>query len=208
MCPSYQATMDEEHSPRGRSRLLFEMLDGHGDSTIKDGWRSEAVRDASISAWPVKGARATARSTSTSRPTRRSSSPTTTRAGSDRGRTTRSVGCRQHRSVAATCTSSGSRTCFPKYPILSRLATRAAGLAPREIPAFAGESLQQWWVTTQRAASQVPRHGHALGGHLHESVPSRDRQSGHRGARARRVGGRAPSRPICAAGSPGSRPVS
>ena len=46
MCPSYQATMDEEHSPRGRSRLLFEMLDGHGDSTITDGWRSEAVRDA------------------------------------------------------------------------------------------------------------------------------------------------------------------
>ena len=43
MCPSYQATMDEEHSPRGRSRLLFEMLDGHGDSTIRDGWHSEAI---------------------------------------------------------------------------------------------------------------------------------------------------------------------
>ena len=27
MCPSYQATMDEAHSPRGRSRLLFEMLE-------------------------------------------------------------------------------------------------------------------------------------------------------------------------------------
>jgi len=46
MCPSYQATMEEEHSTRGRARLLFEMLNGHGDSPISDGWRSAAVRDA------------------------------------------------------------------------------------------------------------------------------------------------------------------
>jgi FAD/FMN-containing dehydrogenase/ferredoxin len=46
MCPSYQATKDEEHSTRGRARLLFEMLDGHGDSPVRDGWRSTAVRDA------------------------------------------------------------------------------------------------------------------------------------------------------------------
>jgi FAD/FMN-containing dehydrogenase/Fe-S oxidoreductase len=46
MCPSYQATGEEEHSTRGRARLLFEMLDGHRDGPIKDGWRSTAVRDA------------------------------------------------------------------------------------------------------------------------------------------------------------------
>ena len=46
MCPSYQVTHEEEHSTRGRARLLFEMLDGHGDSPVKGGWRSEAVRDA------------------------------------------------------------------------------------------------------------------------------------------------------------------
>ena len=46
MCPSYQATGEEEHSTRGRARLLFEMLDGHRDGTIRDGWRSTAVRDA------------------------------------------------------------------------------------------------------------------------------------------------------------------
>ena len=40
MCPSYQATGEEEHSTRGRARLLFEMLDGHGDGPITDGWRS------------------------------------------------------------------------------------------------------------------------------------------------------------------------
>ncbi|HEX7995113.1 MAG TPA: FAD-binding and (Fe-S)-binding domain-containing protein, partial [Streptosporangiaceae bacterium] len=46
MCPSYQVTGEEEHSTRGRARLLFEMLNGHGDSPVTDGWRSTAVRDA------------------------------------------------------------------------------------------------------------------------------------------------------------------
>ncbi|PYC87666.1 FAD-binding oxidoreductase [Streptomyces tateyamensis] len=46
MCPSYRATGEEEHSTRGRSRLLFEMLGGHADSVITDGWRSTEVHDA------------------------------------------------------------------------------------------------------------------------------------------------------------------
>jgi FAD/FMN-containing dehydrogenase/Fe-S oxidoreductase len=46
MCPSYRATLEEEHSTRGRARLLFEMLDGHPDSAVTDGWRSTEVRDA------------------------------------------------------------------------------------------------------------------------------------------------------------------
>ena len=43
MCPSYQVTLEEEHSTRGRARLLFEML--QGDSPV-GGWRSDAVHDA------------------------------------------------------------------------------------------------------------------------------------------------------------------
>ncbi|HEX7354905.1 MAG TPA: FAD-linked oxidase C-terminal domain-containing protein [Mycobacteriales bacterium] len=46
MCPSYMVTREEEHSTRGRARLLFEMLGGHADSAITDGWRSAEVRDA------------------------------------------------------------------------------------------------------------------------------------------------------------------
>ncbi|WP_225829681.1 FAD-binding and (Fe-S)-binding domain-containing protein [Streptomyces sp. NK08204] len=46
MCPSYRATFEEEHSTRGRARLLFEMLGGHEDSPVTDGWRSTEVRDA------------------------------------------------------------------------------------------------------------------------------------------------------------------
>ncbi|POX39345.1 FAD-binding oxidoreductase [Streptomyces sp. Ru73] len=46
MCPSYRATNEEEHSTRGRARLLFEMLGGHDDSSVTDGWRSTEVKDA------------------------------------------------------------------------------------------------------------------------------------------------------------------
>ncbi len=44
MCPSYQATLEEKHSTRGRARMLFEMM--RGDSPLGDaGWRSDEVRE-------------------------------------------------------------------------------------------------------------------------------------------------------------------
>jgi FAD/FMN-containing dehydrogenase/Fe-S oxidoreductase len=43
MCPSYRATGKERHSPRGRARLLQEMMAG---SLAADGWRSTDVLDA------------------------------------------------------------------------------------------------------------------------------------------------------------------
>jgi FAD/FMN-containing dehydrogenase/Fe-S oxidoreductase len=42
MCPSYMVTREEQHSTRGRMRLLFEMMRGE---TITDGWRSQEVRE-------------------------------------------------------------------------------------------------------------------------------------------------------------------
>ena len=43
MCPSYMATHEEEHTTRGRSRILYEMLQG---DTIRDGFRSDEVHEA------------------------------------------------------------------------------------------------------------------------------------------------------------------
>ncbi|QYJ15767.1 hypothetical protein Rxycam_01595 [Rubrobacter xylanophilus DSM 9941] len=43
MCPSYMVTLEEEHSTRGRARVLHEMLRGE---TIADGFRSKEVFDA------------------------------------------------------------------------------------------------------------------------------------------------------------------
>ncbi|MFL5914026.1 MAG: FAD-binding and (Fe-S)-binding domain-containing protein [Gaiellaceae bacterium] len=43
MCPSFMATREEMHSTRGRTRLLFEMLEGE---LITDGWQSDEVMEA------------------------------------------------------------------------------------------------------------------------------------------------------------------
>ncbi len=43
MCPSYMATREEEHTTRGRTHLLFDMVQGN---IIKDGWKSDAVKEA------------------------------------------------------------------------------------------------------------------------------------------------------------------
>ena len=42
MCPSYMVTREEQHSTRGRTRLLFEMLQGEA---VTGGWRDEGVKE-------------------------------------------------------------------------------------------------------------------------------------------------------------------
>ncbi|MEO3978607.1 FAD-binding and (Fe-S)-binding domain-containing protein [Streptomyces sp. CAU 1734] len=54
MCPSFRVTGEEEHSTRGRARLLHEMLAG---DVIRDGWRSTEVRDALDLCLACKGCR-------------------------------------------------------------------------------------------------------------------------------------------------------
>ena len=54
MCPSYRVTREEEHSTRGRSRLLMEMVRGE---VIRDGWHSTEVRDALDLCLACKGCR-------------------------------------------------------------------------------------------------------------------------------------------------------
>ncbi len=41
MCPSYMVTLEEEHSTRGRARMLFEMLQGE---VTRGGWNDEHVK--------------------------------------------------------------------------------------------------------------------------------------------------------------------
>jgi len=148
MCPSYQVTMDEEHSTRGRARLLFEMLDGHGDSPVSDGWRSEAVKDALDLCLACKGCKtdcpanvdmATYKAEFLAhhwqgRQWRRPRSdlalgwlPLTARAVS-RLRLAKLVNALTH------------------TPLLHRAATLVGGLENREIPLFAPQTLQQWYA--------------------------------------------------------------
>jgi Fe-S oxidoreductase len=54
MCPSYMVTREERYSTRGRSRLLFEMLEGN---PLRNGWRDEPVREALDLCLSCKGCR-------------------------------------------------------------------------------------------------------------------------------------------------------
>ncbi|OPG05482.1 FAD-binding oxidoreductase [Streptomyces sp. GKU 895] len=148
MCPSYQVTREEEHSTRGRARLLFEMLDGHGDSAIQDGWRSQAVHDALDLCLACKGCKrdcpadvdmATYKAEFLShhyegRWWRRP------RAHLSMGwlpLLAQAVG----RSRLAPAVNALTHT-----PLLSRAAVAVAGVENRELPLFAGETLQQWFA--------------------------------------------------------------
>jgi FAD/FMN-containing dehydrogenase/Fe-S oxidoreductase len=54
MCPSYRVTREEEHSTRGRARLLMEMVRGE---VVTGGWHSTEVRDALDLCLACKGCR-------------------------------------------------------------------------------------------------------------------------------------------------------
>ena len=127
--------------------------------------------------------------------------PPLRRAGCARARTTRWAGCRcsPPRCTQARLAPGGQRAqlrrrCCPT------LATRAAGLENREIPLFAGETLQQWWQRRGGSRPGPARDGAAVAGHLHQPLPPAHRPGRGRPARGRRAG-RSTSPPNrCAAG--------
>ena len=146
MCPSYQATREEAHSTRGRARLLFEMLHGHDDSPIEDGWRSTAVRDALDLCLACKGC-ASDCPVNVDMATYKAEFLAHHYQGRLRPRAHYALGWLPAlaRAVRATRLAPVVNA-LAHAPLLPRLATRAAGLAPREIPLFARETLQQWWI--------------------------------------------------------------
>ena len=148
MCPSYQVTLEEEHSTRGRARLLFEMLNGHGDSPVTDGWRSEEVKDALDLCLACKGCKsdcpanvdmATYKAEFLAhhyqgRPWRR---PRSDLALGWLPVTARAVSRLRLAPVVNAAT---------QVPLLRKAATRIGGLEDREVPLFASQTLQQWYT--------------------------------------------------------------
>ncbi|MFI9255088.1 FAD-binding and (Fe-S)-binding domain-containing protein [Streptomyces sp. NPDC053069] len=144
MCPSYRATMEEEHSTRGRARLLFEMLDGHADSAVKDGWRSTAVRDALDLCLACKGCKSDC-PTGVDMATLKAEFMAHHYEGRIRPMAHYSMGylpvwARLSR-IAPSVVNSALHA-----PGLARLGKRLAGIdEARSAPVFAEESFVQWW---------------------------------------------------------------
>ncbi|MCZ4516439.1 FAD-binding and (Fe-S)-binding domain-containing protein, partial [Streptomyces sp. ActVer] len=158
MCPSFRATGEEEHSTRGRARLLHEMLAGE---VVTDGWASTEVRDALDLCLSCKGCR--------------SDCPV----GVDMA-TYKAEFLHHHyegrRRPAAHYTMgwlpvwlgtvsrlrlAGPVNFLASVRPLAAVAKRLGGIAPeREIPRVAGETFTRWWRRRARAqARQEMREG-------------------------------------------------
>jgi FAD/FMN-containing dehydrogenase/Fe-S oxidoreductase len=146
MCPSYQVTGEEEHSTRGRARLLFEMMNGHGDSPIEDRWRSTAVRDSLDLCLACKGCKsdcpadvdmATYKAEFLAHHYRGRLRPRDHYAMGWLPLAARVVGSAR----AARWVNRASHA-----PGLRRVLLALGHLEDREVPVFAHETLQQWWA--------------------------------------------------------------
>ena len=141
MCPSYMVTRDEEHSTRGRARLLFEMLQGE---VVTDGWRDDGVREALDLCLACKGCKGDC-PVGVDMATYKAEFLSHYYQGRLRPRTAYTVGLIYWWSRLASkvprLANLATRT-----PGLRALATRVAGVHPhRRVPAFATRTFRDWF---------------------------------------------------------------
>ncbi len=162
MCPSFQVTHEEEHSTRGRARLLFEMLQGHEDGTLRDGWRSTEVRDALDLCLACKGCKADCPA-SVDMATYKAEFLHHFYRHRLRPRADYALGWLPLAAQAVTRSRlAPAVNALTSRPALARLATRAAGLEQRPIPQFASPTLQQWWAGRESPGDPADSRGTVL----------------------------------------------
>ncbi|MFJ4816365.1 FAD-binding and (Fe-S)-binding domain-containing protein [Streptomyces sp. NPDC088801] len=150
MCPSFRATGEEEHSTRGRARLLHEMLAGE---VVTDGWRSEEVRDALDLCLSCKGCRSDC-PVGVDMATYKAEFLHHHYAGRRRPAAHHTMGRLPVwlRAVARTRTA-WLVNAFARVRPLARAAKRLGGIAPeREIPRLASRTFSRWWEQRRGSA--------------------------------------------------------
>jgi FAD/FMN-containing dehydrogenase/Fe-S oxidoreductase len=158
MCPSYRATREEEHSTRGRARLLFEMLRGE---VITDGWRSTEVRDALDLCLACKGCKSDC-PVSVDMATYKAEFLSHHYAGRAWRRPLAhwSMGWLPVWARLATRAAPVARVVnrITATPVLARLVKKAGGVAEqREIPAFAEQRFVTWFAHRDPHVPAPPR---------------------------------------------------
>ncbi|MER7740550.1 FAD-binding and (Fe-S)-binding domain-containing protein [Streptomyces sp. NPDC096538] len=143
MCPSFRATGEEEHSTRGRARLLHEMLAGE---VVTDGWRSTEVRDALDLCLSCKGCRSDC-PVGVDMATYKAEFLHHHYAGRRRPAAHYAMGWLPvWLSWAARTRTAGAANALASLRPLARLAKRVGGIAgEREIPSLATEPFSRWW---------------------------------------------------------------
>ena len=141
MCPSYMVTHEEADSTRGRSRLLFEMLQGEA---IKGGWREESVRDALDLCLACKGCKGDC-PVNVDMAAYKAEFLSHYYEGRPRPRHAYAIGY-IHRWAQIAGHFPHIANFFAQAPILGSAAKLAAGISQhREMPAFAGQPFRVWF---------------------------------------------------------------
>jgi FAD/FMN-containing dehydrogenase/ferredoxin len=149
MCPSYRATHEEEHSTRGRAHLLWEMTQGQNrtDAVIRDGWRSEEVKDSLDLCLACKGCKSEC-PVSVDVATYKAEFLSHYYEGRIRPRSAYAFGNIDLWARLAS-NAPGLVNLTTQLPFLRDIAKFVAGIPPqRTIPAFAPETFKQWFHRT------------------------------------------------------------
>jgi FAD/FMN-containing dehydrogenase/Fe-S oxidoreductase len=152
MCPSYRATREEEHSTRGRARLLWEMTQG---DVIRDGWRSEEVKDSLDLCLACKGCKSDC-PVSVDVAAYKAEFLSHYYAGRPRPRSAYAFGNIDLWARFAS-NAPGLVNLTTQLPFLRDIAKFAAGVAPqRSIPAFAPQTFKSWFRQRTRNTGDTP----------------------------------------------------
>ncbi|MFB4194597.1 FAD-binding and (Fe-S)-binding domain-containing protein [Streptomyces carpaticus] len=143
MCPSYRVTGEEQHSTRGRARLLHEMLIGE---VITDGWQSGEVADALDLCLSCKGCRGDC-PVEVDMATYKAEFLHQRYRGRRRPAAHYAMGrLPQWLRLTAALRAAPLANAGARVPPLAALAKRLGGIAPeRPIPPLATESFTRWW---------------------------------------------------------------
>jgi Fe-S oxidoreductase len=141
MCPSFMVTREEQHSTRGRARLLFEMLQGNPIQ----GWKSEAVKDALDLCLACKGCKGDC-PVQVDMATYKAEFLSHYYQGRLRPQTAYTLGLIYWWARLAARMPAAANL-FTQTPFLREIAKATAGVDPRRrIPAFAPQTFKQWFA--------------------------------------------------------------
>jgi ferredoxin len=139
MCPSFMVTREEQHSTRGRARLLFDMLNGE-----LDGWRSTEVLEALDLCLACKGCKRDC-PVSVDLASYKAEFLSHHYAGRLRPRSAYTLGLIYWWARLASRAPALVNTAAQRPP-LARVLKGLAGVAPeRELPRFATETFRDWF---------------------------------------------------------------
>ncbi|MFD7441463.1 FAD-binding and (Fe-S)-binding domain-containing protein [Streptomyces sp. NPDC059909] len=166
MCPSYRATREEQHSTRGRARLLHEMLAGE---VVTDGWRSAEVRDALDLCLSCKGCRSDC-PVGVDMATYKAEFLHHHYAGRPRPAAHYAMG-RLPEWLRLAAPVAGVVNAAARVRPLAALAKRLAGIAPeRDIPVLARRTFTDWWRRNGTPGSPLVLWPDTFTDHLSPSV--------------------------------------